>query len=122
MKTQTLKLQRAAYKDGNSSKHKGWRTLGVLSGGTGAGLSAQALAMNDLGLIVGWSRSSTGNKAVVWENYQTPVATDLRTKIPTSDQAAWTLQAATAINSSGKIVGYGLKNGAQRAFLLTPIP
>ena len=114
--------QRAAYKDGNSGKHKGWRTLGVLQGGSGAGLSAQALGMNDVGLIVGWSRSTTGNKAVAWENYQFSTATDLRTKIPTAQQAAWSLQAATAVNSSGKIVGYGLKNGAQRAFLLTPNP
>jgi len=73
--------RRAAYKDGNSSKHKGWRTLGVLSGGAGTGLSSQALGMNAVGLIVGWSRSTTtgtGNpKAVVWENYQAPTATDL---------------------------------------------
>ena len=122
MKTQTPKLQPTAYKDGNSRKHKGWRTLGVVSGGTGAGLSAQAFAMNDLGLIVGWSRSSSGNKAVVWENYQAPVATDLNLKIPVADRPNWLLQNAAAINGSGKIVGWGLKNGAQRAFLLTPIP
>lgn len=117
---------RAAYKDGNSPKHKGWRTLGVLSGGTGAGLSAQALGINDVGLIVGWSRttiSGNGNpKAVVWENYQTPAATDLNLKIPVADRPNWMLQYATAINASGQIVGYGLKNGSQRAFLLTPIP
>jgi hypothetical protein len=118
--------KRAAYKDGNSGKNKGWRTLGVLSGGSGAGQSAQALGMNDVGLIVGWSRTTTagtGNpKAVVWENYQTPAATDLNLKIPVADRPNWLLQYATGINSSGKIVGYGLKNGSQRAFLLTPIP
>lgn len=118
--------RRAAYKDGNSRKNLGWRTLGVLSGGAGAGLSSQALGINDGGLIVGWSRTTTtgtGNpKAVVWENYQAPVATDLNLKIPVADRPNWLLQYATGINMSGKIVGYGLKGGQQRAFLLTPIP
>lgn len=82
--------------------------------------------MNDSGLIVGWSRTATtgnGNpKAVVWENYQSPVATDLNLKIPIADRPNWLLQYATGINASGKIVGYGLKNGQQRAFLLSPLP
>ena len=117
-----IKLQRASYKDGNSGKNKGWRTLGVLSGGSGAGLSSIALGLNDAGLAVGWSRSSTGIKAVVWENYQSPTATDLNLKIPVADRPNWVLQYATGINASGKIAGYGLKNGSQRAFLLTPYP
>jgi hypothetical protein len=112
----------AAYKDGNSGKNEGWRILGTLIGGAGSGLSSQALGLNDAGLIVGWSRSSGGIKAVVWENYQSPSATDLNTKIPTADQANWLLQYAMSINSSGKIVGYGQKNGSQHAFLLTPNP
>lgn len=118
--------KRAAYKDGNSRKNLGWRTLGVLSGGSGTGWSAQALGMNDVGLIVGWSRTittGTGNpKAVVWENYQAPAATDLNLKIPLADRPNWLLQYATGINTTGRIVGYGLKNGQQRAFLLTPLP
>ncbi len=41
--------------------------------------------------------------------------------IPATDQAEWTvLQEAYSINSSGQIVGYGLRNGDTRAFLLTP--
>jgi len=83
-------------------------------------------SMNDVGVILGWSRTITagsGNpKAVVWENYQSPAATDLNLKIPIADRPNWLLQYATAINSSGQIVGYGLKNGGQRAFMLTPLP
>jgi hypothetical protein len=112
---------RAAYKDGNSGKHKGWRYLGVLAGGSGAGQSTHAFGINDTGLIVGWSRSSTGQKAVVWENYQSPAATDLNLRIPTADRPNWVLQSALAINNSRRIVGVGLKNGQPRAFLLTPI-
>ncbi len=33
----------------------------------------RALGLNNVGLVVGWSRGSTGYKAVVWENYQSPV-------------------------------------------------
>ena len=115
---------RAAYKDGNSGKHQGWRLLGVLPGAAGAGNAAQALGLNDAGLIVGWSRTtSTGSpRAVVWENYQTPTATDLNSKIPAGDQAVWVLTSATAINQAGQIVGYGTKSGTYRGFLLTPVP
>jgi hypothetical protein len=105
-----IKLQRASYKDGNSGKNKGWQSFGVLSGGAGAGLSSLALGLNGVGLAVGWSRSSTGYKAVVWENYQSPIATDLNLKIPVPDRSNWLLQYATGINAAGKIVGYGLKN------------
>jgi hypothetical protein len=84
------------------------------------------LGINNVGLIVGWSRTTTtgtGNpKAVVWENYQSPVANDLNLKIPVADRPNWLLQSAYGINSNGRVVGSGLKNGQQRAFLLTPIP
>ena len=120
----------AAYKDGHSGKNIGWQYLGTLSGGSGPGISAQGLGINDVGLIVGWSRTTTagnGNpKAVVWENTLQPAATDLNTKIPTADQAVWVLQRAQAINNNGVIVGTGTKvigGVAQpRAFLLTPNP
>ncbi len=61
---------RAAYKAANSGKHKGWRTLGVLAGGTGTGNASQALGLNNTGLIVGWSRPTANGSphAVVWEN------------------------------------------------------
>jgi hypothetical protein len=122
---------RAAYKDGHSGKHMGWKTLNILSGGAASGLTSQALGINDLGVIVGWSRTITsGNgqpKAVVWENTADPAAVDLNTKIPTAAQTLWVLTNATAINNNGAIAGIGTKvingNGPpqQRAFLLMPV-
>jgi hypothetical protein len=122
----SLTESRAAYKDGHSGKNRGWRYLGVLSGGTGPGQSSLALGMNDVGVIVGWSRTTTTGdgspRAVVWDNSVSPAANDLTLKIPSADQQHWVLQRAYAINNSGKIVGVGLKDGVQKAFLLTPNP
>jgi probable HAF family extracellular repeat protein len=43
---------------------------------------------------------------------------DLNDFLP--DEAGWTLLEARHVNNRGQIVGYGLLNGAERAFLLTP--
>jgi probable HAF family extracellular repeat protein len=43
---------------------------------------------------------------------------DLNELIPTG--SGWELKEATDINDSGQIVGYGVKDGQTRAFLLTP--
>ena len=99
--------------------------MGVLYGGAGAGNASQALGINNAGVIVGWSRTTTGTgvpRAVAWDTYQNPTAMDLNQMIPPADQAVWLLKSATAINQAGCIVGYGTKNGATRGFLLTPKP
>ena len=44
---------------------------------------------------------------------------DLNTSI--AGDSGWRLLEASAINDSGQIVGFGLFNGAQRAFRLDPI-
>ena len=35
--------------------------------------------------------------------------------------AGWTISTASAINNSGQVVGLGVHNGQNRAYLLTPI-
>jgi len=45
---------------------------------------------------------------------------DLSELTPAS--AGWTLEHARAINDKGQVVGDGLHDGQQRAFLLTPVP
>lgn len=87
--------------------------LGTLTGGN----SSRANALNELGQIVGWSASSVGNRAFL---YETGAMTDLNLLIdPTT---GWVLNEASGINESGQIVGWGLHNGQTRAFLITPVP
>ena len=48
------------------------------------------------------------------------VTQDLNNIIAAGSGAGWVLSQANAINSTGQIVGWGLLNGAQHAFLLNP--
>jgi probable HAF family extracellular repeat protein len=73
-----------------------------------------AYDINDAGQVVGEAVFSDG-EAFLWED---DVMYDLNTLIPAG--SGWTLVTAAGINSSGWIVGYGLHDGQQRAFLLTP--
>jgi probable HAF family extracellular repeat protein len=87
--------------------------LGTLTGGN----SSRANALNESGQIVGWSTSSVGNRAFL---YESGAMTDLNSLIdPTT---GWVLREASDINESGQIVGWGLLNGQTRAFLITPVP
>ncbi len=51
--------------------------------------------------------------------YQSGTIQDLNSLIPADSN--WQLLEADAINDQGEVVGYGLLNGAERGFLLTPI-
>lgn len=85
---------------------------------TSPGNGTQAIAVNDLGVIVGSCVTSTGvTHAVIWSNGK---ITDLNTLIP---QTGVTLTRATGINRSGQIVieqQTDLDGPTTRAFLLTP--
>jgi len=50
--------------------------------------------------------------------FNTSVISDLNTLIPPG--SGWELNEAEGINSAGEIVGLGIHNGLQRAYLLTP--
>lgn len=90
--------------------------LGSLAGKT----RAEALAISDAGEIVGFSSDLDGSnpRATLFRRGASPV--DLNMLIDSA--SGWTLTHARGINSSGKIVGYGLSNGVTRAFLLRPAP
>ena len=54
-------------------------------------------------------------RAFLWDNCET---VDLNDRV--APDSGWQLLRATAINERGQIVGYGLFQGQQVGFLLTP--
>ncbi len=84
-----------------------------------------AYGVNNRRQIVGSSMLGSfpfPSHAVIWErdSVQGVVMTDLNTRIDSN--SGWILSEARAINDKGQIVGWGILNGEQRAFLLTPQP
>lgn len=75
-----------------------------------------ANAINNNGQVVGSKDTSSGQRAVRWQNGQLEILDDL---LPVD--SGWELQSADAINDKGEIVGYGLHNGEFRVFVLTPL-
>jgi probable HAF family extracellular repeat protein len=98
------------------SKAKGsMLDLGVLPGA----ISSYARGINNVGQVVGLSYySPVGNHlhAFVWS--PSTGMLDLNNLIPAN--SGWLLQSANAINDQGQIVGLGMLNGQNEAFLLTP--
>jgi probable HAF family extracellular repeat protein len=89
----------------------GMQDLGTLPDGT----FSLASGISNSGLIVGSSISTaTGQRAVLWDANG---ITDLNDLLPPN--SGWTLDAANAVNDAGQIVGFGMFNGDQHAFLLT---
>ena len=88
--------------------------LPVLEGG----LHSHASDINENNEVVGYSESTAGNHAVIWD--EMGAITNLHTLMSAED---WILTSATAINDYGDIVGTGTKlvNGVAQAhgFLLT---
>jgi probable HAF family extracellular repeat protein len=90
--------------------------LGGLPGVSGS----VAYGISKAGVVLGSERGSAqGNRAMIWDG---GAAIDLNTLLDSS-ASGWTLEAATATNDAGQIVGYGINGrGNVAAFLLTPIP
>jgi probable HAF family extracellular repeat protein len=86
-------------------------TLGTL-GGSRSG----AVAINNAGQLIGVAQTPDGiDHPVIWDG---GTIHDLATVIPAD--SGWQLRAAAGINNSGQIVGWGVVNGYQDAYLLTP--
>lgn len=84
-----------------------------------------ATRINDLGQAFGWSALSqdgTWNvgpeKLVLWRDGG---VFELQSVLDPETGAGWTLLNANGINNLGQIVGLGVHNGQNRAYLLTPI-
>jgi probable HAF family extracellular repeat protein len=98
-----------------------WQNGVVTNLGTLGGDSSSARSINNFGKIVGNStidntNSPTSLRPFLWEN---GVMKDLNTLIPAN--SGWFLDSAHSINENGQIVGQGIINGQNHAFLATPI-
>ncbi|MGD1867545.1 MAG: DUF3466 family protein [Phormidesmis sp.] len=85
------------------------------------GTYVRAWQINNQSLAVGELRNATDTErfATLWaKNADEWKNIDLQTLIPT--ESGWDLSGALSINDAGQIVGYGVVDNQQRAFLLTP--
>jgi probable HAF family extracellular repeat protein len=86
--------------------------LGTLPGD----VTSEATAVNDSGMVVGFSEGKNGTRPFIYQNGKMSLLDDLLT--PDSDMK---LSAAIAINNSGQILAIQFHPGvAEAAFLLTP--
>ena len=93
----------------------GWsgRLLGNFGGG-----GSQALAINNDGMVVGWSTTyESVEHAFIYDEING--MQDLNSMIDA--ESGWVLLRATGINEAGNICGYGTINGETHAFLLAEV-
>ncbi len=86
--------------------------------GTLGGTNSVASSVNDFGIIVGYAQDKDNNfQACLFDQLQGALNLNLLVDAP-----GWNLQYAYDINNNGWIVGSGIFEGTERAFLLKPIP
>src|SRR5262249_54861536 len=87
------------------------RDLGTLRGSQSA-----ATAINEGGQVVGFATDQGAQKrAFRWKGGRMRDLNDL-----VAGASGWVLEGAVDINRRGQILGQGTRDGARRAFLLTP--
>lgn len=91
------------------------RSIGSLGGNWSSGAS-----LNERGEIVGTSTLAGGSVYNAFFYSDAIGMVNLNDLIDAG--SGWVLSNATSINEAGQIVGSGLYNGVQRAYLLTPVP
>jgi probable HAF family extracellular repeat protein len=88
----------------------------MLDIGTLGGANSEANGINDWSFMVGSSDVSGGGTHAF--SYSNGAMTDLNSLLPAG--SGWILEAATGVNNSGEIVGFGRINGQRHAFRLRP--
>ncbi len=87
--------------------------------GTLGGSNSYAQGINNHGIVVGFSDTSTGaDHAFIYDAMHGMI--DLNSLI--SPASGWVLSHANGINDAGQIVGDGIVDGQQHAFVLTVVP
>jgi uncharacterized repeat protein (TIGR01451 family) len=94
-----------SYADG------GMTDVGTLGGRTSSGWS-----LNEGGDVVGWSTLEGGYSHAFL--YRDHAIVDLNSLIPAD--SGWDLEGAFGFGDGGSIIGYGISNGEEHMFLLTP--
>jgi probable HAF family extracellular repeat protein len=94
-----------------------WQNSTLTNLGNFGGTTSEAIDINQVGTVVGYSSSSSGTvQAFVWRN---GIMRNLNNLLPLN--SGWELTVASGINDKGQIVGHGKFNGQDRGFLLTPV-
>ena len=83
------------------------------------GFQLQGQDINDLEEVVGSRGSGNNSRAFRWTEGEGVL--DLNTLMDPSG-AGWILRDASGLNNRGMIVGWGIRNGQSRVFLMTPVP
>ncbi len=96
-----------------------WNGASATGLGTLGGVNSYAYAINTAGHVAGYSdlAGDAGTAAFLFDN---GVLYDLNGLL--GPNSGWHLLAAYGMNNDGQIVGRGLYNGREQAFLLTPTP
>jgi probable HAF family extracellular repeat protein len=92
-----------------------WNATAATLLGTLGGANSFAYGINASGYVVGYSDTLAGQSAFLFANGQ---LIDLNSLL--APDSGWQLLSASAINDAGQIVGHGLYNGREQAFLLNP--
>jgi probable HAF family extracellular repeat protein len=84
--------------------------------GTLGGANSEATGINDWSFVIGTSDVGGGGTHAF--SYSNGTMTDLNSLLPAG--SGWILEAATGVNDSGEIAGFGRVNGQRHAFRLRP--
>ncbi len=108
----------SARTGGNAALHPYiWTNGSMIDLGTLGGTNGYAYSINSSGQVVGRSHVvGDVDRAFL---YSDDTLYDLNSLLPAG--SLWTLQIARSINEAGQIVGHGMIQGEQHAFLMTPV-
>jgi probable HAF family extracellular repeat protein len=97
-----------------------WQSGAMTDLGTLGGWQSQGRGINRQGTVVGWSFRKVLSGKHAFRTVKGKMV-DLNRLLDPASGAAWELLEASAIDDTGRIVGFGVHNGAYHGFLLSPV-